>query len=112
MLTASAATSIVEAGARDVDLAVAVAVFVLVACCTVPGAVGFHLAGGQCVVTFFEGVRQFMVTNSTVIAVIVLLLLGASVRTGCPVSAADHAAWVVLSVVGRVQCIGVEGEQA
>ncbi|MEU6273754.1 GAP family protein [Streptomyces populi] len=46
VLTASAAASIVEAGAHDVGLAVAVAVFALIASCTVLGAVGIHLAGG------------------------------------------------------------------
>ncbi|MGW2825742.1 GAP family protein [Streptomyces sp. NPDC001443] len=79
VLTASAATSIVEAGAHDIGLAVAVALFVLIASCTVLGAVGIHFAGGQRATAFLEGVRQFMVTNSTVITVIVLLLLGASV---------------------------------
>ncbi|MGW1246196.1 GAP family protein [Streptomyces sp. NPDC002535] len=79
VLTASATASIVEAGAHDVDLAVAVVLFVLIASCTVLGAVGLRLAGGQRSVTLLDSVRQFMVTNSTVITVIVLLLLGASV---------------------------------
>ncbi|MEU2079851.1 GAP family protein [Streptomyces sp. NPDC013489] len=79
VLTASAAASIVEAGAHDVGLAVAVVVFVLVASCTVLGAVCLRLAGGQRSATFLDSVRQFMVTNSTVIVVLVLLLLGASV---------------------------------
>lgn len=79
VLTASAATSIVEAGAHDVALGVGVALFVLIASCTVLGAVGIHFAGGQRATEFLDGVRQFMVTNSTVITVIVLLLLGASV---------------------------------
>ncbi|MGW0970764.1 GAP family protein [Streptomyces sp. NPDC002516] len=79
VLTASAATSIVEAGAHDVDLVAAVAVYVLIASCTVLGAVGLHLAGGRRAASFLDGTREFMVTNSTVITVIVLLLLGASV---------------------------------
>ncbi|MFB7781146.1 GAP family protein [Streptomyces vinaceus] len=79
VLTASAAASIVEAGAHDVGLAAAVALFVLIASSTVLGAVGMHLAGGRRAATFLDGVRQFMVTNSTVITVLVLVLLGASI---------------------------------
>ncbi|GLX41045.1 hypothetical protein Sros01_71180 [Streptomyces roseochromogenus] len=76
VLTASATASVVEAGAHDVGLVAAVAVYVLIASCTVLGAVGIHLAGGERAASFLEGVRRFMVANSTVI---VLLLLGASV---------------------------------
>ncbi|MGW0144570.1 GAP family protein [Streptomyces sp. NPDC004822] len=79
VLTASAATSIVEAGAHGGDLAVAVAVFVLVGSCTVVGAVIIHVLGGQRAASFLDGVRQFMITNSAVITAIVLLLLGANI---------------------------------
>nr|WBO78747.1 GAP family protein [Streptomyces sp. SBE_14.2] len=79
VLTASATASIVEAGVHDGGLAVAIAVFVLIASCTVLGAVGMHLAGGRRAAAFLDGVRRFMVANSTVITVLVLLLLGASV---------------------------------
>ncbi|MBT1189804.1 GAP family protein [Streptomyces sp. CJ_13] len=79
ILTASAATSIVEAGAHDVGLIVAVAVFVLIASCTVIGAVSVQLVGGARAASFLDDVKRFMVDNSTVITVIVLLLLGASV---------------------------------
>ncbi|MCX4546975.1 GAP family protein [Streptomyces sp. NBC_01565] len=79
VLTASAATSIVETGAHDGDLIVAVTVFVLVGSCTVLGAVIIHLLGGQRAASFLESVRQFMITNSAVITAIVLLLLGASI---------------------------------
>lgn len=79
VLTTSATASVVEAGAHDVGLVAAVAVYVLIASCTVLGAVGIHLAGGERAASFLEGVRRFMVANSTVITVIVLLLLGASV---------------------------------
>lgn len=79
VLTASAATSIVEAGAHSVDLIVAVTVFVLVGSCTVLGAVIIHLFGGQRAASFLDSVRQFMITNSTVITAIVLLLLGANI---------------------------------
>ncbi|MER5894645.1 GAP family protein [Streptomyces sp. NPDC001876] len=79
VLTASAATSIVEAGAQNGDLAVAVTVFVLVGSCTVVGAVIVHLAGGRRAESFLDGVRQFMITNSAVITAMVLLLLGANI---------------------------------
>ncbi|MFD5636686.1 GAP family protein [Streptomyces sp. NPDC127077] len=79
VLTASATTSIVEAGAHDVGLVAAVAVYVLIASCTVLGSVALHLAGGQRAASFLDTIREFMVTNSTVITVMVLLLLGAGV---------------------------------
>ncbi|MEV6394654.1 GAP family protein [Streptomyces sp. NPDC051907] len=79
VLTASAATSAVEADAHNGDLAVAIAVFVLLGSCTVIGAVVVQLVGGQRAASFLDSVRQFMVANSTVIMVIVLVLLGASV---------------------------------
>ncbi|MFF3886096.1 GAP family protein [Streptomyces sp. NPDC001914] len=79
VLTASATTSIVEAGAHDVGLVVAVTVYVLIASCTVLGTVGLHLVGGRRAASVLDGIRQFMVTNSTVITVIVLLLLGAKI---------------------------------
>ena len=79
VLTAAAATAMVEAGAEGTDLVIAVAVFVLIGSCTVLGAVVAHLVGGRRAAAFLDGVRQFMVANSTVIMVIVLLLIGASV---------------------------------
>lgn len=79
VLTASAATSIVEAGAHGTDLAVAVIAFVLIGSCTVLGSVVIHLAGGQRAASFLDSIRQFMVTNCTVITVIVLVLLGAGI---------------------------------
>lgn len=79
VLTASAAASIAEAGAHGTDLGAAITVFVLIASCTVLGSVAIHLVGGQRAASFLDSVRQFMVTNSNVITVIVLLLLGASV---------------------------------
>ncbi|MFD8740857.1 GAP family protein, partial [Streptomyces sp. NPDC059618] len=79
VLTASAATSIVETGAHNGDLTVAVAVFVLVGSCTVVGAVIIHMLGGHRAASFLDRVRQFMITNSAVITAIVLLLLGASI---------------------------------
>ncbi|MFB6561913.1 GAP family protein [Streptomyces sp. NPDC056400] len=79
VLTASAATSIVEAGAHHGDLVVAATVFVLIGSCTVLGAVVIHLLGGQRAASFLDSVRQFIITNSAVITAIVLLLLGASI---------------------------------
>ncbi|MGW3989225.1 GAP family protein [Streptomyces sp. NPDC004830] len=79
VLTASAATSMAEAGAHDAGLVVAVAVFVLIASCTVLGSVGIHLAGGRRAAALLDGVRRFMVANSTVITAVVLILLGFSI---------------------------------
>ncbi|MFF3689533.1 GAP family protein [Streptomyces sp. NPDC002187] len=79
VLTASAATSVAEAGAHGGAPAVAIVVFVLLGSCTVLGAVIVQLVGGQRAVSFLDSVRQFMVVNSTVITVIVLLILGANV---------------------------------
>ncbi|MYV70364.1 GAP family protein [Streptomyces sp. SID2131] len=79
VLTASAAASIIEAGAHGADLVVAVVAFVLIGSCTVLGSVVAHLLGGRRAVSFLDGVKRFMIANSTVITVIVLLLLGAGV---------------------------------
>ncbi|MFC9669812.1 MULTISPECIES: GAP family protein [unclassified Streptomyces] len=79
VLTASAATSIVEAGAHHADLVVAVTAFVLVGSCTVLGAVIIQLVGGQRAASFLDSVRQFMITNNAVITATVLLLLGANI---------------------------------
>ncbi|MEU0634058.1 GAP family protein [Streptomyces sp. NPDC005989] len=79
VLTASAAASIAEAGAHDADLVAAITVFVLIASCTVLGSVAIHFIGGQRAASFLDSLRRFMVTNSNVITVIVLLLLGVSV---------------------------------
>ena len=79
VLTAAAATSMVEAGADGSDLVVAVIVFVLVGSCTVIGAVVVRLVGGQWGISLLDSVRQFMVANSIAITVIVLLILGAKV---------------------------------
>jgi len=79
VLTAAATTSMVEAGAHGSDLVVAIAVFVLVGSFTVVGAVVVGLFGGTWGVSLLEAVRQFMVANSAVITVIVLVILGANV---------------------------------
>lgn len=79
VLTASAAAAIDETGAHGVGLVAAVALFVLIASCTVFGCVAVDLVGGERAASFLDSVRRFMVANSNVITVIVLLLLGASV---------------------------------
>jgi threonine/homoserine/homoserine lactone efflux protein len=79
VLTAAAATSIVEAGAEGGDLVVAVVVFVLVSSATVIGAVVARLFGGRRGLAALDGVRRFMVDNSAAITVVILLILGAKV---------------------------------
>jgi threonine/homoserine/homoserine lactone efflux protein len=79
VLAASAATSMVEAGTHGTDLIVAVAVFVLVGSFTVVGAVVVRLVGGRWGESLLDSVRTFMVANSTVITVLVLVILGAKV---------------------------------
>jgi threonine/homoserine/homoserine lactone efflux protein len=79
VLTASAATSMVEAGVHGADLAVAVGVFVLLGSCTVAGAVIAHIVGGRRAASFLDAVRRYMVANSTAITVLVLLILGITV---------------------------------
>jgi threonine/homoserine/homoserine lactone efflux protein len=79
VLTAAATTSIAEAGAHGSDLVAAVIVFVLIGSFTVIVAVLVHLFGGQWGISFLDAVRQFMIANSTVISVIVLMILGANV---------------------------------
>jgi threonine/homoserine/homoserine lactone efflux protein len=82
VLTAAATTSMVEAGAHDSDLLVAVIVFVLIGSCTVVGAVLVHVLGGTRGAALLDAVRTFMVANSTVITVVIMLILGANVLGG------------------------------
>jgi threonine/homoserine/homoserine lactone efflux protein len=82
VLTASATTSMVEAGAHGSDLLVGVIVFVLIGSCTVVGAVLVHLFGGTSGAALLDAVRTFMVANSTVITVVIMLILGANVLGG------------------------------
>ena len=79
VLAAAAATSMVEAGVHGSDLVVAVVVFVLVGSITVVGAVVVRLVWGQRGESLLESVREFMVANSAVITVFILLILGAKV---------------------------------
>ena len=79
VLAAAAATSKVEAGVHGTDLVVAVVVFVLVGSFTVVGAVVVNLVGGRRGESLLDNVRDFMVANSAVIAVFILLILGAKV---------------------------------
>ena len=82
VLTASAVTAVIETDAHGAELAWAVVVFVLVGSCTVLGAVVVSLVGGARASAFLDGVREFMVTHSAVIMMLVLLILGASVLGG------------------------------
>jgi threonine/homoserine/homoserine lactone efflux protein len=79
VLSAAAATSMVEAGAEGRELVIAVVVFVLMASLIVVGAVVLRLAGGRWGASMLEAIRGFMVANSVVITVIVLILLGAKI---------------------------------
>jgi threonine/homoserine/homoserine lactone efflux protein len=79
VLTASAVTSMIDAGASGSELVAAVAGFVLVGSCTVIGAVAVRLAGGERGAAVLDGVRRFMSAHATVITVVVLVLLGAKI---------------------------------
>lgn len=79
ILTAAAATSIVESGVHGAELIVALLAFVLLGSCTVVGAVLIHFLGGERAAVFLESVREFMVANNAIIMAIVLIILGASI---------------------------------
>lgn len=79
VLTGSAAASIVEAGAHGADLLIAVVAFVLLCSGAVFAAVLLHLLGGPRGASLLGAVQRFMVANSVVISVLVLLILGATV---------------------------------
>lgn len=79
VLTAAAASSMVEAGAHGTDLVVAVVVFVVLASSTVLGAVVVRRAGGPRGASSLEAVRGFMVANATVVTVVIVLVIGAKV---------------------------------
>jgi len=84
VLTAVAATSMVEAGAHGADLVVATVVFVLVSSVTVVGAVVGQLVGGPRAASFLEALRRFMVANSATIMVIAEPTEAASVGVNTP----------------------------
>jgi threonine/homoserine/homoserine lactone efflux protein len=79
ILAAAATTSMIEAGAHGSDLVIAVSMFVLVGSITVLGAVAVRLVGGQWGIALLDSVRQFMVENTVVITVIIMVILGANV---------------------------------
>jgi threonine/homoserine/homoserine lactone efflux protein len=79
VLAAAGTTSMVEVGVEGLDMVVSAVVFVLVGSITVIGAVIVRFVGGNTGVRFLDGVRQFMVANSAVITVFVLVILGAKV---------------------------------
>jgi hypothetical protein len=78
-LVASASTAIVEVGIHESDLAVGVGAFVLLSSSTVIAAVVAHAVGGDGARAFLDGVRRFMVANSTTMIVLLLLILGANI---------------------------------
>jgi threonine/homoserine/homoserine lactone efflux protein len=82
ILAANAATSMIELGAEGSDLVVGLAAFVVVGSITVLGAVVAKFAGGRAGATLLDAVREFMVENSTVISVLILIILGGSVLGG------------------------------
>jgi threonine/homoserine/homoserine lactone efflux protein len=82
VLAASATAAIVEVGLEGTDLLVAAIAFIAVASCTVIGAVVAHFVGGERAASLLDGIRQFMLDNNTVITVIVLVILGATVLGG------------------------------
>lgn len=79
VLSASAATSMIEAGADSSGLVVAASIFVVVASSTVIGAVVATVFGGPRAASALDRVREYMVANSAVISMVVLMILGAKV---------------------------------
>jgi threonine/homoserine/homoserine lactone efflux protein len=79
MLAAAATTSIIEAGVHGSDLVFAVSMFVVIGSITVLGAVAARLIGGQWGISLLDSVRRFMVDNTIVITVIIMVILGANV---------------------------------
>jgi hypothetical protein len=79
MLAAAATTSIIEAGVHGSDLVFAVSMFVVIGSITVLGAVAARFIGGQWGISLLDSVRRFMVDNTIVITVIIMVILGANV---------------------------------
>jgi len=79
ILTLAASASIAQAELAVRGTVIAVAVFVLIGSATVVGAVLFSLIAGERAAGPLTGLKTFMVANSAVIMMIVLLVLGAKV---------------------------------
>lgn len=77
-LTLTAAASVAEAGLDDISTTAAIGAFVLLGSSSVLGPVLFHLIDPRRAATHLAAVRQFMAEHSAVIAVVILILLGAS----------------------------------
>jgi threonine/homoserine/homoserine lactone efflux protein len=78
-LALSAAASITELGLHGGTKAAAGVIFVLLASCTVLGAVIVRVVAGDRATAPLDSVKHFMLYNNNVIMMTVLLLLGASV---------------------------------
>ena len=76
-LTLTAAASIAQAGLDATDTAIAIAVFVAIGSVTVVGAVLAYLVAHDRVAGPLATIEGFMLANSNVIMMVLLLLLGA-----------------------------------
>ncbi len=78
-LTASAATSIAQAGLEGGDAVLAVVAFVALASVMVVGSVAYFVVAPESATRALEPVKSFMLTNNAVIMMVVFLLLGANI---------------------------------
>jgi len=78
-LTLVAAASVAETGLDETGTAIVLAVFVLLGSISVAGAVLFHLFAPEKAAPQLARVRRFMLDNATVMTIVILLLLGASI---------------------------------
>lgn len=77
-LTLTAAASVAEAGLDGINTILAIGTFVLLGSLSVLGPVLFHFIAPRRAATYLTVVRQFMMENSSVITMVILLLLGAT----------------------------------
>lgn len=78
-LLMSATSSMAELGLHGSEAAVTVVLFVLLGSSTVIGAVAVRVFGGDGAAEPLDAVKRFMVSNNTVIMMLVLALLGAKI---------------------------------
>ena len=76
-LTVAAATTVAQAGLDGVEDAEALAVFVILGSLTVVGPVLFFWFAGDKAAAPLASIKEFMVANSNVIMMVILLVLGA-----------------------------------
>lgn len=79
VLTASAVTTYIELGLKNGELILAIVIFVLLASCSVAGAVLAKRLGGARADSMLDGVRRFMLANNAIIIAIIFVILGANV---------------------------------